>query len=133
MWIPLQPVPPASGSLRFARGSHRDFPLYRPTLFVTDESLPSTDGEEIADLDLRQCTIDEPTYELGDISVHHGQTLHSAGPNLGVSSRGAYSIRYFGPRARFRRKPGLIAKDWQSELVDGDELPAKLWGQAHRC
>ena len=127
MWIPVDSVSPHKGGLRFVRGSHLDRPMFKPTLFVTDDSLPGTRGEEISSLDLTGAQIDEPSYAIGDLSVHHGRTLHSAGSNADPNlARRAYSVRYYGPDARFAPRGGVMGKPWQAGLTPGSPLPTDL-------
>ncbi len=110
VWLALDPAPRASGSLRFARGSHRADTRYRPTLFVTDDPIPGTEGALPPALDH-----DDPDafgWDLapGDLTIHHARTLHAAGGNLGSTPRRALSIRYCGDDTVVAVKPGAPGK-----------------------
>lgn len=85
MWIPLVPVPDQDNGgtgLSFATKSHVDFSL--PFWFNPDEV-------ELSD---RYFVNDHGAYALGDVSVHHGWTLHSAPPNLTKETRFALSLSF---------------------------------------
>ena len=110
VWVALDPSPRASGSLRFLRGSHRDDRRYRPTLFVTDDPIPGTEGELVPDLDLDDPQVFGWDLEPGDLTIHHARTLHAAGGNLGATPRRALSVRYCGDDAVVRVKPGAPGK-----------------------
>ena len=102
MWVPLDPAPMSAGSLRFIPHSHTDDRRYRPTLFVTDDPLPGSEGEPPPDH-----TIDHPSsigynLEVGDLTIHHARTLHAASGNSTTSKRRALSIRYCGEDAVVR-------------------------------
>jgi ectoine hydroxylase-related dioxygenase (phytanoyl-CoA dioxygenase family) len=87
-WIPLQPVAPNQGRLRFFRGSHRLQPETRRQLF----KLSSEEGEFF----LLQCgfTEVEPVLELGDATAHYGWTFHGSGCNLTNETRKVYGVVY---------------------------------------
>jgi len=88
-WIPLQPVPPPNkggSALVFAGGSHRDV------------ALPFWHGDPrvCEDLSGRGYTEHEPeAMAVGDVTFHHGWTLHFAPPNTGPTPRRALTASYF--------------------------------------
>ncbi|GIL75969.1 hypothetical protein Vretimale_5627 [Volvox reticuliferus] len=99
-WIPLRPVrgvrggsssksPPDSG-LMFAAGSHRDFAL---------PFWHNMDGRDLSD---RGYTMkDTGPMEVGDVSWHHGWTLHCAAPQpMGTPPRLALTVAFFADGAR---------------------------------
>ena len=87
-WIPLQPVAPNQGRLRFFRGSHRLQPEIRRQLF----RLSAEEGEFF----LLQCgfTEVEPLLDLGDATAHYGWTFHGSGCNLTKETRKVYGVVY---------------------------------------
>jgi ectoine hydroxylase-related dioxygenase (phytanoyl-CoA dioxygenase family) len=119
VWIPLDPVDADNGAVRYVRGSHRDRTAFRPNLFVTTQSLPDTEGDDVPDHS------DDPalvhfTTEPGDVVVHHARTIHGAFANSSADrSRRALSIRYAGDDTRFHVKPGAPQKPHHSTLVEG--------------
>ncbi|CAM9558561.1 unnamed protein product [Chrysoparadoxa australica] len=99
-WIPLQPVPSVEeggSGLTFASRSHRDFALS----FWSD---PNTEH----DLSHRYEESPNPAMEVGDVSWHHGWTLHCAEgnvkmpphtPQLLAFLRLAYAVSYIADGA----------------------------------
>ncbi|KAG2486954.1 hypothetical protein HYH03_014451 [Edaphochlamys debaryana] len=103
-WIPLRPVrgaragsngAPADSGLIFAAGSHRDF------------ALPFWHSMEGRDLSDRGYPLkDQGPMECGDVSWHHGWTLHCAAPQpMGTPPRLALSVCFFADGSR------LLARD----------------------
>lgn len=125
VWIPLDAATPASGMLRWVRGSHRFTDSFRPNLFVTDEPIEGTRGHVVPDvlgtpeLASRVVTFD---VEPGDVTVHHARTLHGAPANRSSQRRRAISVRYCGDDVRYLRKPGLIARPELDSVADGDPV-----------
>lgn len=122
MWVPLDPAPMSAGSLRFIPRSHTADRRYRPTLFVTDDPLPGSEGEPPPDH-----TIDHPTsigydLELGDLTIHHARTLHAASGNSTAFERRALSIRYCGEDAVVRVKRGAPGKPGFDRVEPGTPL-----------
>lgn len=122
MWVPLDPAPLSAGALRFMPGSHATERRYRPTLFVTDDPIPGTDGDAPPDH-----TIDHPStvgydLEVGDLTIHHARTLHAASGNATATTRRALSIRYCGDDAVVRPKPGAPTKPGFDAIEPGTPL-----------
>ena len=124
VWLALDPAPRASGSLRFLRGSHLDDRRYRPTLFVTDDPIPGTEGELVPDLDHDAPDVFGWDLEPGDMTIHHARTLHAAGGNLGTTPRRALSVRYCGADAVVRVKPGAPGKPGFDAVAPGTDMAA---------
>ena len=122
VWVALDPSPRGSGALRFVRGSHRDDRRYRPTLFVTDDPIPGTEGARVPDLDLDDPQVFGWDLEPGDLTIHHARTLHAAGGNLGTTPRRALSVRYCGDDAVVRVKPGAPGKPGFDAVAPGTPL-----------
>ena len=133
LWIPLRSLDEEDAALHFASRSHRDFALpYWRTL------------EGMEDLEARGYEIE--TYEeldLGDLTAHHGWTLHWSPPQPEDSApRYALSICYFADGARrmstenLRRVPHdedeWSYDEWLREIAPGHaarhpEIPI-VWG-----
>ena len=123
-WVPLDPVTAESGAVRFVLGSHLDRTKYRPNTFVTDLSLPDTEGSDVPDFDrVGEARIVSFDTEPGDITIHHARTIHGAYGNASATRRRrAISVRYAGDRTVFRPVAGGFPKEHQSSLVPGEPL-----------
>lgn len=124
-WVPLDAATPQSGVLHWVRGSHLDPVDYRPNLFVTDEPIPDTVGQQVPDVLGDQALRDRLIsfdVQPGDITVHHARTLHGAPPNTSDRRRRAVSVRYCGDDARYLHKPGLPGRPGLDQVADGDPV-----------
>jgi len=124
-WIPMRPVVGTEddSGLLFASGSHRDF------------ALPFWHDLRQRGLDDRDYKIETPgKLELGDVTWHHGWTLHCAGAQpKGSKPRMALAVAYFADGARLlpRKSDPSVYKHmlhdedaesyerWASTLPDG--------------
>ncbi len=89
MWIPLQDTPLSLSPLRYASRSQRERnrrPLHR---------LEKT----LIPLRFRVAT---SALDIGDVAVHHYETLHGAPSNREARSRRAFAIHLIDADARFR-------------------------------
>ena len=95
IWIPLTPVTPCMGALRFVPGTHHAGSL-------GDLQPVNDDEQELARLLAAQewSVRDLDTLERGDVSVHAGWMLHGAHPNRSAVVREALTIIYFEDGAR---------------------------------
>ncbi|WP_299303471.1 phytanoyl-CoA dioxygenase family protein [uncultured Litoreibacter sp.] len=93
-WIALSPATPASGCMDFVRGSHKDAILPHEDTFDANNLLSR--GQEVA-VDVDEA--DKVNIEIhpGQMSLHHGLTIHGSGPNVSDDRRIAAVIRYMRP------------------------------------
>lgn len=134
-WCPLDPVTPATGAVRYARGSHRWGDVYKPNLFVTTMAIPGTEGPDVPDVDALvaagECEVVTFSTEPGDVVVHDARILHAAGPNTSATvRRRAISVRYCGDDTVVRLRPGAPRKAHQADWVDGTPF-AEVAGTDH--
>ena len=96
-WIALSPSTVESGCMDFVRGSHRNPILPHNDTFCEDNLLSR--GQEIA---VDVAPEDRTHIELrpGEMSLHHGLTIHGSGPNVSNDRRIGFAIRYVNPNAR---------------------------------
>lgn len=94
MWLALSPATLTSGCMHFARASHKNAILPHEDTF--DENNLLSRGQEI--------TVDVPPEQRvpielmpGQISLHHGLTIHGSGPNSSDDRRIAAVVRYCTP------------------------------------
>lgn len=96
-WIPLSPATPASGCMDFVRGSHKNAILPHEDTFAENNLLSR--GQEVkVDVSDDQKTAIE--IHPGQMSLHHGLTIHGSGPNTSNDRRIACVIRYIRPDMR---------------------------------
>lgn len=77
-WIALSPATPASGCMNFVAGSHTNAILPHADSFDPNNLLSR--GQEVA---ARVAPEDKAAIEIhpGQMSLHHGLTIHGSGPN----------------------------------------------------
>jgi len=105
-WLPLQDVTLESGCLQFIPGSHNGNLLsHYPLAEGICSPLATTE------VDLAQAV--PCPLKAGDITIHHGRTLHYAGPNQTDRQRLAWSIEFCvggcSPRAQLLRLKAAIS------------------------
>lgn len=93
-WLSLSPATPASGCMDFVRGSHKNAILPHEDTFADDNMLSR--GQEVQ---VEVADADKVPIEIhpGQISLHHGLTIHGSGPNTTDDRRIAAVIRYCTP------------------------------------
>lgn len=93
-WIALSPATPTSGCMDFVRGSHKQAILPHEDTF-DDNNLLSR-GQEVR-VDVAEA--DKVNIEIhpGQMSLHHGLTIHGSGPNSSDDRRIAAVVRYMRP------------------------------------
>jgi len=96
-WIALSPATVESGCMDFVAGSHKN-PILPHTDTFSKNNLLSR-GQEIA---VEVAEEDKTHIELqpGQMSLHHGLTIHGSGPNGSDDRRIGFAIRYLNPNAR---------------------------------
>ncbi len=122
-WCPLDPISKATGATVYVKGSHRWERNFRPNWFVSQLSMPDTDGEEVPDYD-RDDSEHLLCFDMapGDVAVHHAMTLHGAHANVTDQWRRAISVRYCGDGTVYRFKRGTPLKPHHSEVNEGDPV-----------
>ncbi|WP_432636274.1 phytanoyl-CoA dioxygenase family protein [Albidovulum sp.] len=94
MWLALSPATRASGCMNFVAGSHRNPILPHEDTFAEDNLLSR--GQEVR---VEVAPEDRVAIELmpGEISLHHGLTIHGSGPNTTDDRRIGAVVRYLRP------------------------------------
>jgi len=120
VWVPLSPVGPASGRLRFVSGSHRLGSLGDADRFNR------SDAELAAFARDNGLSLPEPEeLPVGSVSAHAGWTLHGAEPNTGTTTREALTVIYFADGARLANPavgPDGTAYERQAAQVRAKDL-----------
>ena len=93
-WIALSPATTASGCMDFVRASHKNPILPHEDTFDANNLLSR--GQEVK-VDIAPS--DKSPIELapGQMSLHHGLTIHGSGPNTSDARRIGCVIRYIRP------------------------------------
>ncbi len=93
-WIALSPATVSSGCMDFVKGSHKNPILPHKDTHGEDNLLSR--GQEIS-VDI--APEDQTAIELqpGQMSLHHGLTIHGSGPNVSNDRRIGFVIRYIKP------------------------------------
>ncbi|MDU8927072.1 phytanoyl-CoA dioxygenase family protein [Alisedimentitalea sp. MJ-SS2] len=96
-WIALSPATVESGCMDFVAGSHKN-PILPHNDTFSENNLLSR-GQEIA---VDVADKDKTPIELqpGQMSLHHGLTIHGSGPNSSDDRRIGFAIRYINPNAK---------------------------------
>lgn len=96
-WIALSPANPQSGCMDFVKGSHKN-PILPHNDTFSENNLLSR-GQEIA-VDVREEEKTPIVLEPGEMSLHHGLTIHGSGPNRSDDRRIGFAIRFLNPNAQ---------------------------------
>lgn len=93
-WIALSPATPASGCMDFVTASHKNAILEHEDSFDPNNLLSR--GQEVK-VDVKKA--DKTSIEIhpGQMSLHHGLTIHGSGPNTTDDRRIACVVRYIRP------------------------------------
>lgn len=94
-WLSLSPATPASGCMDFVKGSHKNAILPHTDTF--DQNNLLSRGQEVA-VDVAEADKQAIEIHPGQISLHHGLTIHGSGPNTTNDRRIAAVIRYCTPQ-----------------------------------
>jgi hypothetical protein len=106
VWLALSPATVESGCMRMVPGSHRGGPrAHRET---RDAANVLSRGQTV-DLDeAAERAVDTP-LQPGQLSLHHGWTLHASGPNRSSDRRIGFNMNFLRPRVRQARHAGDFA------------------------
>jgi ectoine hydroxylase-related dioxygenase (phytanoyl-CoA dioxygenase family) len=114
-WIPLQAIPRNMGPLAFAVGMD----TYRMVEAVESSRFDTSYDRTVSDIFTEQgVVVDDGPFELGEISFHHAQSFHTAGPNNTTDSRMVLATTYFEDGARVIPAPTMISGDWRKFMPD---------------
>jgi len=97
-WIPLQKTAREMGALSFAKGSHLQSDGRDMVISDASEAFFSSWVKE------KGFQISDEEFELGDISVHAGWTVHHAGANQTDRNREVMTIIYMAEDARLLKR-----------------------------
>ncbi len=96
-WIALSPATTESGCMDFVKGSHKN-PILPHNDTFSENNLLSR-GQEVA-VDVAEKDKTHIELQPGQMSLHHGLTIHGSGPNASDDRRIGLAIRYLNPNAQ---------------------------------
>jgi ectoine hydroxylase-related dioxygenase (phytanoyl-CoA dioxygenase family) len=109
VWIPLQAVTMEMGPLAFAEKSHH-VEIGR-NIEISDES------EAMMAEQLKQFTINEAPFDLGEVSFHTGWLFHRAGENLSGRARKVMTMIYMDEAQQITLPQNQYQQaDWETWL-----------------
>lgn len=109
-WIALSPSTIESGCMDLVRGSHKN-PILEHTDTHAANNLLSR-GQEV-NVQVEEKDKTSVVLQPGEMSLHHGLTIHGSGANVSDDRRIGFAIRYINPQARQRsvsREYALMAR-----------------------
>jgi ectoine hydroxylase-related dioxygenase (phytanoyl-CoA dioxygenase family) len=128
VWIPLDPVCAANGTMEYVRGSHKWDQTFAPNVFFAQTPFASSPFPRCPDIEGARENFDIVSFdaEPGDVLVHHVRTIHGAGGNLSQTMRRAVSFRYCGDQVRYGAQEGNMAQvGLRDALRNGDSLQSQ--------
>ena len=117
-WLALSPATVESGCMDFVKGSHKN-PILPHNDTFSENNLLSR-GQEIA-VDVAEEDKTHIVLQPGQMSLHHGLTIHGSGPNVSHDRRIGIAIRYLNPNAQQQ----VAHKDF-AMLARGVDLPGNF-------
>ena len=112
LWIPLDPVEQGVCP-EFVAGSHAQGKWYQPKRFVDGAAHQATDPgfEPVPDVEADRAAYRLLSWALepGDCIAFGGLTLHGAPANRSANRRRAFSARWTGDDAVFRKRQGFMS------------------------
>ena len=90
-WLALSPATVESGCMEFVRGSHKLAIQSHKDTFAEDNLLSRGQEVEVAVAESERTAIE---LAPGQMSLHHGMTIHGSGPNSSNDRRIGVVIRY---------------------------------------
>ncbi|HYD48904.1 MAG TPA: phytanoyl-CoA dioxygenase family protein [Terriglobales bacterium] len=126
IWIPIQDVPAGMGLMRYARGSHRiGIAPVENISDVSEEMFSQIVAEHGFAID------ESPPVRAGDVSFHHGNTIHAAHFNQSAETRVVLALHCFADGAVVK-EPQTKAMahqlaDFAPELRPGDPAACRKW------
>lgn len=133
VWVALDQVTQENGAVNYVKGSHLSGMLYTPQNFGTGEPYDTDEFDGLPpDVDADPLSYPTICYELepGDVTIHHGCTLHGALGNRSLTARRrGYTIRLVGDDVVWRERQymarGFAALD-DGALLEGPGYPV-IW------
>lgn len=137
IWCATDIVTRENGAMGYVVGSHKWGKLYKPNNFVSQNSLPGAEGEDMPDIEGNEEKYNVVYFDVepGDVIIHHYATLHGATGNTSATRmRRAGAFRYCGDDATFIRRKTAPPKAFQTNVLKvGDPLDSEDFPVVRRC
>lgn len=112
-WLALTEVGEGNGCMRFVPGSHQGELIRHIDTFEEHNIL--TRGQK-ADVAIDDTDVVSVPLQPGQASFHHGNLLHSSGPNTTDDRRIGFAVNYIAPQVK-----QVVAKEDFAMLVRGED------------
>ncbi len=112
-WLALSPATSESGCMDFVRASHKNEILPHNDTFDKNNLLSR--GQEV-EVDIAEKDRTKIELQPGQMSLHHGLTIHGSGPNASDDRRIGAVIRYCSPDVKQR-----VGDEDYAYLVRGED------------
>ncbi len=128
LWIALDPVLAANGSVEYIPGSHKWGQRFKAEAFIGDgrytEDLP-----EVPDIDSMRDQFEFRQFEMapGDCTIHHGLLVHGAPGNETAGRRRAYVTRWCGDDVTYNPRPNIQRMLRDPGIAPGGPLDCELF------
>jgi hypothetical protein len=96
-WMALDHLTPDMGTMHFLEGSHKGEYYGR----FPDDAGPDEIFEVHPELKKLYRDVPSPTFEPGDVTFHHCQTVHGAPANAGDRARWSYVVAFMASDCRY--------------------------------
>ena len=112
-WIPAQPIPIEMGPLSFAK----PLDAYKLVQNIKFNKFNTSYDRKVSDIfKSNLVSIENSSFDMGEISFHHNLCFHTANKNNTNQTRMVLANTYFVNGARVVKKPTMVSGDWQKFL-----------------
>ena len=115
-WIAVDDSDLENGCMKIVPGTHRTGIV--PHATAADEGNLLSINQEIPDEHVDESSVVALELQAGQMSIHHGQLLHSSHPNTSQRCRCGLAIRFSPPHVK-QTKLNSVGKHWPVLLVRG--------------
>ena len=117
-WLAIDDSDVENGCMRVLRGSHRGAIRPHGTASRTGNLLSINQAIREEELDLGRAV--DLVLKAGQMSIHHGQLVHSSNPNTSDRRRCGLVVRFVPPWVKQVQK-NSVGNNWEAILVRGED------------
>jgi ectoine hydroxylase-related dioxygenase (phytanoyl-CoA dioxygenase family) len=129
LWLALDEVSRETGAVEYVKGSHRWGKRFKAVSFDPDQQYEE-DLPPVPDIEGNREAYDIVRFDMqpGDVTLHHGLTLHGAPPNGRPDARRrAYIQRFAGDDVTYNPRPNLQKMLRDPGIAPGAPLDCDLF------